>query len=374
MGLSLEYYIYDNMKITILDDTVESSTNDTDIYIINSTEMLTINPYIFENNLIRIRQLLYPVPYIIIHKNIERTQEYIKDISSKLNIPTLDSFDEDKITNIYNIFIEERSKEITQIYHINEELAKIAYTGLGDYLNGCCFLYEFAKTHNRKLNIDFSHHELSKILYCKSYKSLEETFDIQHMSGMNYDINILHNTNKIFINVNIPSDIDDDMRQYIIGNALLPRLHFQEDIKSLKIKLNVEDKKYNVVHIRTGDKYLLLNIENNAEIQCIMAITLNKLVSMNINFHDTIFISDNNILSQLFSKHNLKSTTFQKVHIGKSTSFEGIRDTMLDFFLMSTAKEIIQFSFYEWGSNFSTIISNLYKIPITKFNINDINY
>ena len=78
------------MKITILDDTVESSTDDTDIYIINLTEMLTIDPYIFENNLIRIRQLLYPVPYIIIHKNNEKTQEYIKDISSKLNIPTLD--------------------------------------------------------------------------------------------------------------------------------------------------------------------------------------------------------------------------------------------------------------------------------------------
>ena len=362
------------MRITILDDTVDSCTNNTDIYIINLTEMSINNPYIFENNLIRIRQLLYPVPYIIIHKNNESTQDHIKDISSKLNIPILDSFNKDKITDIYNILIEERSKEITQIYYINEEVIKRTYTGVGDYLNGCCFLYDFAKTHNRKLNIDFSHHELSKILYCKSYKSLEETSNIPYMFGMNYDINILHHINNIFVNLNIPSNIDDNMRQYIIETALSPRLLFQKDIKSLKMQLNVEDTKYNVVHIRTGDKYLLLNIEDYNEIECIMSITLKKLISMNINLYDTIFISDNNILSELFLKYNLKSTTFQKVHTGKSTSTEGIHNTMLDFFLMSTAKEIIQFSFYEWGSNFSNIISNLYKIPITKFNINDINY
>uniref|UniRef100_A0A6C0IBP6 Uncharacterized protein n=1 Tax=viral metagenome TaxID=1070528 RepID=A0A6C0IBP6_9ZZZZ len=359
------------MRITILDDTVESSTNNTDIYIINLTEMLTVNPYIFENNLIRIRQLLYPAPYIIINT---KKEEYIKVISSNLNIPILDSFDEDKITHIYNIFIEEQSKEITQIYYINEELTKISYVGLGDYLNGCCFLYEFAKTHNRKLNIDFSHNELSKILYCKSYKSLDDTRSIQHMSGMNYDINVLHNTNNIFINMNIPSNIDDTMRQYIIESALLPRLQFQEDIKSLKMKLNIEDTKYTIVHIRTGDKYLLLNMENETEIQCIMIITLKKLISMNINIYDCIFISDNNILSELLSKQNLKSSNLQKAHIGKSTSFEGIHDTMLEFFLMSTAKEIMQFSFYEWGSNFSSIINNLYKVPIKKFNFNDINH
>lgn len=357
------------MKITILDDTVESLTNNTDIYIINLTEISINNPYIFEDNLIRIRQLLYPIPYIIIHKNNQSTQEYIKDISSKLNIPVLDSFNEDKITDIYNILIEERSKEITQIYYINEELVKLTYIGLGDYLNGCCFLYEFAKAHNRKLNIDFSHHELSKFLYCKSYKSLEETHNIQYIFGMNYDINVLHNTNNIFLNMNIPSNIDDNMRQYIIETALSPRLHFQEDIKSLKIQLNIEDTKYNIVHIRTGDKYLLLNIEDNYEVQCIMNIILKKLISININLHNTVFISDNNNLSKLFSILKLKSTTFQKVHTGKSTSSEGIHDTMLDFFLMSTAKEIIQFSFYEWGSNFSNIISNLYKIPIQKFNL-----
>jgi hypothetical protein len=192
------------------------------------------------------------------------------------------------------------------------------------------------------------------------------------MFGMNYDINALHNTNRIFLNMNIPSDIDDNMRQYIIENALSPRLHFQEDIKSLKIKLNVEDKKYNIVHIRTGDKYLLLNIEDNYEIECIITIILRKLISININIHNTIFISDNNKLSELFSILKLKSTTFKKVHTGKSTSSEGIHDTMLDFFLMSTAKEIIQFSFYNWGSNFSNIISNLYKVPIQKFNLTEI--
>ena len=357
------------MKITILDDTVKSSTNNTDIYIINLTEISTNNPYIFEDNLIRIRQLLYPVPYIIIHKNNERGQEYIKDISLKLNIPLLDSFNEDKITDIYNILIEERSKEITQIYYINQELIKVSYVGLGDYLNGCCFLYDFAKTNNRKLSIDFSQHELSKILYCKSYKSLEEVINTPYMAGTNYNVNVLHNINNIFINLNIPSNIDDNMRQYIIENALSPRLLFQKDIKSLKMQLNIEDTKYNVVHIRTGDKYLLLNIEDYNEIECIMSITLKKLISMNINLHHTIFISDNNILSELFLKYNLKSTTFKKVHIGKSTSTEGIHNTMLDFFLMSTAKQIIQFSFYEWGSNFSNIISNLYKIPIQKFNL-----
>jgi hypothetical protein len=41
---------------------------------------------------------------------------------------------------------------------------------------------------------------------------------------------------------------------------------------------------------------------------------------------------------------------------------------------MTTAKEIIQFSPYGWGSGFSSIIHDLYKVPIRKVQFPDSLY
>ena len=55
-----------------------------------------------------------------------------------------------------------------------------------------------------------------------------------------------------------------------------------------------------------------------------------------------------------------------KAHLGHhSINKDGVRDTLIEFFIMSTANRILQFSEYGWGSGFSDTISKIYDIPIT---------
>jgi hypothetical protein len=95
-------------------------------------------------------------------------------------------------------------------------------------------------------------------------------------------------------------------------------------------------------------------------IHAIYSVEQNKLLLLASN--DTYL---NEINLPFIVKTNLK-----RGHVGiNTTSLEETQDTMLEFMLMTTCKQIYQISAYNWGSGFSDIVNKIYNVPIQKYKI-----
>jgi hypothetical protein len=88
-----------------------------------------------------------------------------------------------------------------------------------------------------------------------------------------------------------------------------------------------------------------------------------------------LILSDNNqiklLLKKVFPQVVIQLTKI--THLGESVNPDdnAVMETMLDFYLMSNAFQIISFSPYNWGSGFSQWCSVLYKIPYTQIQVLD---
>ena len=54
------------------------------------------------------------------------------------------------------------------------------------------------------------------------------------------------------------------------------------------------------------------------------------------------------------------------VHLGRSTDHNSIKDTLIDFFILTTASKIKTYTSYEWISGFVYWAHKIYDIPLMK--------
>jgi hypothetical protein len=166
-------------------------------------------------------------------------------------------------------------------------------------------------------------------------------------------------------------EVQDVGRKFILSK-LLPNEMMQSAIKERLIRLELIPKRFAVIHIRSGDKYLL----NNESLNSFVVKKIFGILSKNMKEGTKyLILSDNNQIKLLLKKffpqiviHLTKIT-----HLGESENpkDDAIMETLLDFYLMSNAFQIISFSPYNWGSGFSQWCSVLYKIPYTQIQVLD---
>ena len=146
----------------------------------------------------------------------------------------------------------------------------------------------------------------------------------------------------------------------------------RENIKSCLCSLELVPKRFAVIHIRSGDRYLLKNNMLNSQVVKKIVGILSKNMKPGTKY---LILSDNNqikaLLKTIFPQVVIKSTKI--AHLGESVNPDdnSIMETLLDFYLMSNAFQIISFSPYNWGSGFSKWCSVLYKIPYTQIQVLD---
>ena len=144
---------------------------------------------------------------------------------------------------------------------------------------------------------------------------------------------------------------------------LEPTPEIKNDIENILSKLSMKKKQYCVIHIRSGDKYLINN--SNIDISYYNKI-IKEFKFMNRN-HVYLLLSDNNKLKNILMKKFpfLKMIVNEITHFGEGVELQenSVKNTLIDFYLMSHAKFIISFSSYEHGSGFSKWCSETYNIP-----------
>jgi hypothetical protein len=256
--------------------------------------------------------------------------------------------------------------------------------GLGDFLRGSFFLLQMSIKNNLKFDIDYSNHPISHFLY-KERNIINESINYNNIFYYTPDnlnettLNFYYNFNRYLnsINKNTLYLLSNNLPIYkinifqanFIKQKLLPNQELKNNIQNVLNKLNIQAKNYSVIHIRTGDKYIVNN--NNLDDKLCQE-TENILSTIDLN--NKVVISDNyNLKIYLKKKYPqlIIDTDEYIAHLSDQNNINitAIKNTLTDFFIMSLSNHIYALSPYGHGTGFSKYCSKIYMIPYQYYNL-----
>ena len=266
-------------------------------------------------------------------------------------------------------------KRIVNVYQLNYK--NNFATGFGDFLNGCFFLLQICRKFNLIFDIDISNHPISKYFINNKpmqminynnilFYNLNENIRSNKFLCYNNFINNLNNIKGenyyLFCNFDPIYNVQESGRN-IIKNKLIPTLEIDERISNILSIFNLYINQFEIIHIRTGDKYLLNNKVLTEEDEIKYKEFLLKNTQNSINY---IIISDNINLKNTLKKYNNYFILDCEIgHCGENIihSDETLKNTVVDFFLMSKSKKITSISLKSrGGTGFSRLAAELFNI------------
>jgi len=320
------------------------------------------------------------------------------NLNNKTNINETNMHNTNTNTNINNTNTNNKEIDYTILEKIRivNNVYKESYknkfvTGFGDFLRGCYFLLEFCRKNRLKYNIIILHpiqnfflnktseipnNNIQKTIeyldYCNLTSDINCTFNTDTSSVFNEFFNYLKrqdvfNRNVFIYNICYPTCEIPQENRNVIRNIIEPIDMIKKNIEHILFKLKLSKKGFNVLQIRSGDKYLKKTstiLEEDYKMKLI-----NTVRNIIINSRNTPFllISDNQLVKNLIIHHFPSVKTFFKeiTHLGENSSLnhENIKNTLIDFYLMSYSKNIYSISSYDHGSGFSRWCSVTYNIP-----------
>jgi len=302
-------------------------------------------------------------------------------------------------------------KIINNVYQSKYNFGRANCTGLGDFIRGSYFILEFCDEYNFEPKIVFNNY-IAKFLRTKTYKlnlihnvlAGIQIFKNNNFSAYNITNNYIVDPKKD--NKHIMADFVDYMSGSVChyGNAFVfcnsfPRHHsiseknkeymrtMLEPIDEMKIfiqhtlqEMQLSSKNYIVIHIRAGDGYL--KNETNAfsddyihhlvrHIQFDIhrcrqegSANMNHMNHMNQHY---LLMADNNRIKTVLHEYfpDFKMVLKPITHFGEGVILEEekVKNTLLDFYLLSFAGAIFSYSHYEHGSGFSYWCAKTFDIP-----------
>jgi hypothetical protein len=288
-------------------------------------------------------------------------------------------------------------KKIVNVYQPKYNNNKYA-NGLGDFIRGSYFIIQFCIANDLKYTIDFSNHPISKFLKNSSNDNFiqrpEISEKINKFEDNNFQPNIkngiedslprcsLKNEIKQYLNSQIiynnaayiytnafPNNNPNKLQQDYIKYMLEPVDEIYDTVNTVLKTLSLRKQEYMAIHIRLGDKYI--NTKELKEQNIINKIKEKlRLLNQNKNY---LLISDNNNIKNLISYEFpfIKIFTHEITHTGEGFELNdnSLKNTLVDFYLMSCSSRIMSFSTYNHGSGFSKWCASTFDLSYVCFYI-----
>lgn len=234
------------------------------------------------------------------------------------------------------------------------------YWGLGDMIRGTVYLHQLSIEMGFKFIIDIQLHPISKFLKYKlhPYSDLIRKQKDNILFSHNPRNDILEADNDIiyfFTNgPNIDYNIDGDTKQFI-KQIFIPNENFQSYLND-RLSL-IQSKKYSIIHYRLGDDYLV----NNKIMICD-----DYLDHFKKHYESTdILISDSvNFKKNIKKYFDIFAYEDDIGHIGYHIDDDLVKNTLVDFFMVSNSSKIKTYSSYGWISGFVNWIHQIYDIEL----------
>lgn len=260
--------------------------------------------------------------------------------------------------------------------------------GFGDYIRGSLCLIQIAQIHGLQFDMNYINHPVSKFLtnttnndqlsiesntinYNGISMFTDNNFDRNNKTFHKKMIDLLNSvqTSHYYLFCNsYPIINPSDTQRRIVASKIQPNEVLQEAIKSSMEALGLERGGYRVIHIRTGDRYLLNNAPIDKNLISKVVQTINKNVTR-LSSHKYLILSDNNelkkVLSTIYPKNKFIIQINSITHLGEGAikDDESVKNTLIDFFLIAQSNAIISMSPYFHETSFSKYCGILFGIP-----------
>ena len=237
-------------------------------------------------------------------------------------------------------------------------------------------------------DMDFSNHPISKFLIASNTaetKSINYNTVSKYVDDYSKNHAIFYNNFIKMLNKVRSSDDRSDVRSdnhYVLCNSIpiahITPLHrhtirskfapnelLLSAIEANLQLLKLQKKQYSVIHIRTGDNFLLKN--NKLNMNVINAVN-NSLMKKKINVNSKyLILSDCNelkiYLKQRYPNFIININPISHLGENATPSDEATKNTLVDFFMMAHSNAIMSLSSYSAGSGFSKWCAEIYNIP-----------
>jgi len=260
--------------------------------------------------------------------------------------------------------------------------------GFADFLRGSITLYQYSKKYDYILYFDKDIHpifkylkpkpyfitddsnmEVQEILPPNSYQNIDKMICDQFESGKSFSLitNAFYSKDSdgnVFNFGPIYYETKTFFKNLLQPNFLLENKLFIVFDRYYNINPNTD---YKVIHLRLGDHYIYSqNNFDNSELLLLLKNKIYNLLYLEKNLDSKfILITDcdqiGNALKNIYP--TLEYWSNSKTHLGDFKKINcDISDTLIDFFILSRAKEIVIFSIYEVASGFSTLTSLIFDI------------
>lgn len=249
-----------------------------------------------------------------------------------------------------------------------------SYFGLGDVIRGTIHMYMLSKKYDINLIVDTQLHSLNTYLKKRPhpYEELvlknkdnipflpfvfsDDSFNnfIKFINDeTNYTDGILFMMTNGPIRINhIPQDCKDFIKDILSPNDEF-RAYMDEKMKT------VPYPEYDILHYRFGDNEMIKMI-NEQHSEFIENVKKHST-------HSTILLSDSQGFKDLV-KQNLDIFMFDTAicHVGHPIETYDLKDTLFEFFITTTARQIKTFTIHAWLSGFVRISNLIYDVPLTR--------
>jgi len=228
--------------------------------------------------------------------------------------------------------------------------------GFADFLRSIYYFSDIAKLHNYTYKIAFNH-PIGEFFkndtnpYIVTSSSYEECMD--QIKANN--IQIILETNYISFPYKTP--------KHCIQTFVKPKQTLLDCVDNKIDSMGLKKKKYIVLHIRYGDNDNSICENFIKRIKSILGIVRNQKMPI------LILCSSSLILSVLNKLPALITTDYSPCHTS-SINLDGLKHTLIEFYMMEHAKKIYSISGGTFGtgkSGFSFWASTIFEVPFTHF-------
>lgn len=246
---------------------------------------------------------------------------------------------------------------------------RLGFFGFMDYVRGCLSMFYICKENNWYFEADYSNHSIAKYLINNNskYSEIKSKGKIFFLEQRNYDAvkNFIRENDVAMFFTNLWYDIEpltEDAKMFI-KSSFIPNEFLQLKINETMENLNLINGEFNCIHIRMGDNKLVYNnIINETKYDEVGNIIFDKL--REIKYTKNIIISDDyDAKKYIANKYGYEYIDNIPCHVGNIKNQNDVINTLIDYFIMSKAANIITYSIYG-GSGFSHWCSKIFDIKL----------
>ena len=277
------------------------------------------------------------------------------------------------IGHVYKDAIENLFKPYTVVLVVKQQYENVPQTstsnfwGIGDMIRSIYGMYKKSKYSNFKLRIDLSRHPIAPFLIHSTTTLPVDLHTIPFIVNDGIDAYIqstLSTQNTVYMGAHCNLQAYDPCEHDTLIKILMKRHIRPNHVFTSFINEHMQCiqsiSNATVLHYRLGDSELVNGIIDTNKLDTYYSHLVTHMTE------HSILLTDSSAFKSFVKEKGCMIAMFDHVigHTGYDSSYDKIKHSLFEFFIISKVKQIKTYSIYEWISGFVYSIHKLFDIPL----------